>query len=247
MKRNITAVLLIVCIGTLGAVDLESYEFIDHLLSLPGPGAPDIFDDVVIFTASSAYSRVGIAFAHDGFSRVHWLQKLLIPKDSAEIAANAKNRNFDPYRDSGILFHVEVIPDGLRNMDYRMIIDGLWTVDPMNPNTAAGSGGLFHSRVVLPARSRPHSTSDSPPGQLLFNFRAPPGEIITVAGSFNNWDPFMYEMRETSEGLYTLTLALPPGIYQYIFFYRGERYLDPFNSAMVYSREGRSVSQVQVR
>jgi hypothetical protein len=247
MKRYMTVVLLIVCIGTLGAVDLESYEFIDHLLSLPGPCAPQIFDDAVIFTASSAYSRVGIAFAHEGFSKVHWLQKLLVQKDPAEIAANARNKNFDPYMDSGILFHVEVIPDGMRNMDYRMIIDGLWTVDPLNPNAAAGSGGLYHSRVSVPARPRPHSTPDSPPGQLLFYFTAPPGEVITVAGTFNNWDPFMYEMRETSEGLYTLTLPLPPGLYQYIFFYRGERYLDPHNAAMVFSREGKAVSQAQVR
>jgi hypothetical protein len=247
MKRYITAVLLIVCIGTLWAVDLESYEFIDYLLSLPGPGAPTIYEDAIIFTASSAYSRVGIAFAHEGFARVHWLQKLRIPKDSAEITANPKNKNFDPYMDSGILFHVEIIPDDMRNIDYRMIIDGLWTTDPMNPNGTAGSGGLFHSRVSVPARPRPHSTLDSPPGQLRFNFAAPSGEIITVAGTFNNWDPFMYEMRETSAGFYTLTLPLPPGIYQYVFFYRGERYLDPYNTAAVYSREGKSVSQVQVR
>jgi hypothetical protein len=247
MRKITTAELLIVCIGTLRAVDLESYEFIDHLQNLTGPRAPEIYEDAVIFTASSSYRRVGIAFAHEGFSRVHWLQKLLIPKDSAEIAANVKNRNFDPYMDSGILFHIEVIPEGLRNMDYRMIIDGLWTVDPLNPNTAAGSGGLFHSRVSLPLQPRPHFTPDSPPGQLLFHFRAPPGEIITVAGSFNNWDPFMYEMRETSEGFYTLALPLPPGIYQYIFFYRGERYLDPYNAARVFSREGKSVSQAQVR
>jgi hypothetical protein len=247
MKRNITAALLIVCIGTLGAVDLESYEFIDYLLSLPGPGAPEIYEDAVIFTASSSYRRVGIAFAHESFSQVHWLQKLLIPKDPAEVAANARNKNFDPYMDSGILFHVEVIPDDMRNMDYRMIIDGLWTVDPLNPNAAVGSGGLYHSRVTVPARPRPHSTPDSPPGQLRFNFAAPSGEIITVAGTFNNWDPFMYELRETSEGLYTLTLPLPPGVYQYVFFYRGERFLDPYNTTIVYSREGKTVSQVQVR
>jgi hypothetical protein len=247
MKRNMTAVLLIVCIGTLGAVDLESYQFIDYLLGLPGPGAPRIYEDAVIFTASSSYRRVGIAFAHEGFSTVHWLQKLLIPRDPAEIAAQGRNRNIDPYTDTGILFHVEIIPDAMRNMDYRMIIDGLWTVDPMNPNGVAGSGGVYQSRVSLPARPSMPSTADSPPGQLRFSFPAASGEIITVAGTFNNWDPFMYELRETSEGLYTLTLNLPPGTYQYVFFYRGERILDPNNSARVYTREGKIVSQVQVR
>ncbi|MDR0313866.1 MAG: glycogen-binding domain-containing protein, partial [Treponema sp.] len=149
--------------------------------------------------------------------------------------------------DSGILFYVEVIPDDMRNMDYRMIIDGLWTIDPLNPNGVTGSGGIYQSRVSLPARSSPPSTADSPAGQLRFSFPAATGEIVTVAGSFNNWDPFMYELRETSTGMYTLTLNLPPGTYQYVFFYRGERILDPYNSARVYTREGKIVSQVQVR
>jgi hypothetical protein len=149
--------------------------------------------------------------------------------------------------DSGILFYVETMPNDMRNLDYRIIIDGLWSVDPMNPNTVAGPGGIFHSRVSLPSQPRPPSTLDAPPGQLRFSFRADSGEVITVAGTFNNWDPFMYELKESSEGLYTLTLTLPPGTYQYVFFYRGERLLDPNNSARVYTRDGKTVSQVQVR
>ena len=246
MKRIITAVFLILCIGTIWAVDLESYEFIDYLLSLRSPVSPVIFEDAVIFTASSSFRRVGISFAYEGFSRVHWLQRLLIPRDPAEIAAESKNRNVELYEDSGILFHVEVIPDGIQNLDYRMVIDGLWTTDPVNPNSVSAQGGIAHSRVLLPSRVRPPSTFDGPSGSLSFSFIAPPGEIITVGGSFNNWDPFMYEMRETGRGLYTLNLNLPPGTYQYVFFYRGERYLDPNNPNEVYTRDGKAVSQAVI-
>ena len=246
MKQIVTALLLIVCIGTIGAADLESYEFIDLLLSLPGPVAPLYYQDAVLFTASSSFRRVGISFAHEGFSTVHWMQKLMLPRDPADIAADGKNAATT--RDSGILFHVEVIPDGLQSMDYRMVIDGLWTVDPLNPDSVTGSGGILLSRVPVPSRPRRYETYyDAATGQVNFGFPAPTGELITIGGSFNNWDPFMYEMRETSPGFYSIAIALPPGTYQYAFFFRGERYLDPYNHERVYTRDGKTASQTRVR
>ena len=247
MKRIITAVLLIVCIGTIRAANLESYDFIDLLLSLSGPVSPVIFEDSVIFTASSSNRRVGISFAYEGFSKVYWLQKLLIPKDPAEIAAEGRRGNIEPNRDSGILFHVQVIPEGIRNLDYRMIIDGLWTTDINNPQIVVGSGGIFHSRVTIPVRFNTPAAVNNFSGSLRLAFSAPSGEMVFVGGSFNNWDPFMYEMKDTGTNTYTLNLALPPGTYQYVFFYRGERYLDPNNPDKVYTKDGKTASQAFIR
>jgi hypothetical protein len=265
MKSIMAALLLILTIGTIGAVDLESYQFIDRLLSLQAPGAPVIFEDSVIFTAPSSYRRVGISFAHENFSRVHWYEKLMVPEDPAVLAAATarKEKNINPNKDSGMLFHVQLIPEGIQNMDYRMIIDGLWTPDPHNPVTnspqnssattaartpslSAGSAGIILSRVVIPAL--PSGTVVQPPaGTLRLNFSAAPGETITVGGSFNSWDPFMYEMEETRPGFYTFTLPLPSGTYQYVFFHRGERILDPYNFRTIYTKEGKTASETEVR
>jgi hypothetical protein len=149
MKSITAALLLILTIGTIGAADLGSYQFIDHLLSLPGPGAPEIFEDSVIFTAPSSYRRVGIAFAFEGYAKVYWFRQLLIPRDPAEIAAEGKKKNVELNRDSGILFHVQAFPEGMRNLDYRMIIDGLWTLDPLNPRSVTGPSGLTQSRITV--------------------------------------------------------------------------------------------------
>jgi len=243
MKQVITAVFLIICIGILGAADLESYEFIDTLLNLRGPAAPVVYDDAVIFTAPSSWRRVGISFAYEDFSRVYWLKQLLYPRDPAEITGR---RNVSPYQDSGMLFHVQIIPENIGDLDYRMVIDGLWTTDPMNPVTVAGTGGIYNSRVSMPARLRA-PLPDASPGLLSFTFYAPPGEKITVGGNFNNWDPFMYEMKETGNGIYSLYLALPPGTYQYVFFHRGERHLDPVNPDRIYTKDGKPASQAQIR
>ena len=246
MKAFITAVLLILIIGNIGAVDIESYQFIDYLRAIPGPGKPEIFEDGVVFTAPSTYRRVGISFAHEGYARVHWFRHLLLPRDVAELYINGKfQRNMNPYEDSGLMFYVETIPENVKNMDYRLIIDGLWTADPLNPLITTGPTGITSSRVTLP--EKPGTPPSVAPGTYRFSFRAPPGETVSVGGTFNNWDPFMYELRETEPGLYSLTLPLPPGRFQYVFFYRGEPVADPVNPGRRFSREGRAVSEAVVQ
>ena len=230
--------LLIFIIGNIAAVDTDSYLFIDHLKSMSGPGKPEIYEDAVLFTASSSYNRVGISFAHDGYARVHWFRRLMIPRDPAEYTVRGRiQRGIDQNYDSGIMFHIEPIPLGIKNMDYRMIIDGLWTTDPLNPLSVSGVSGITESRVPLPdpPRTFPNTT---PPGTYRFNYRSQPGQTITVGGSFNNWDPFMYVLKEISPGFYTFSLPLPSGSFLYVFFHRGEQVTDPDNPRRLYTREG---------
>ena len=214
------------------ASDWESYEILDRLLSLPGPSSPLIYEDYVIFTADSSLRRVGVAFAHENFGSVYWFRQLVAPHSR---------------RDSEIQFHVYKIPDHLRELEYRLVINGLWTVDPLNDQTQRDPvSGLALSVLRLPARQqRPNPFSTLPEG-ITFTFRGPPGEIVTVAGSFNSWDPFMYELREGPAGVYSLVVPLPPGTYQYLFFHRGQRHADPNNSRRVYARDGSSASEIIV-
>lgn len=231
--------LFILIIGTIGAVDIESYQFIDHLLSINEPGQPEVFEDGVIFTAPSSYRRVGIAFAHEGFAQVYWFRKLVFPKDNF-ISQEEKKKA--PYTDSGILFHVYMVPAHIRELEYRLIIDGLWTTDPGNPAYRMDASGLTHSVVSIPALEKPASTFDAPPGSLSLTYKGPPGESVTVAGNFNGWDPFMYSLPEKTPGYYALTLTLPPGTYQYVFFHRGQRILDPHNPNRIYTKDGKIAS-----
>jgi hypothetical protein len=256
MKTIMAPALLLIIIGFLGAADIESYQFIDHLLSLPGPGAPIVYEDAVIFTAPSSLRRIGVAFAYEGFSRVYWLRKMIVPQDPliAEIPPGKKVP--DPYRDSGILFYVHQLPESIRNveagtspvLEYRMIIDGLWTTDPSNTLVRKDAvSGLLYSAIPIPALDNKPAPLSGPPETLSFSFKGPPGETVTVAGSFNGWDPFMYELTENPAGVYSLVLPLPPGTYQYIFFHRGERYLDPYNFNRIYTKEGKAASQIVIK
>jgi hypothetical protein len=201
----------------------------------------------VVFTTGASHQRVGIAFAHEGFARVHWFRQFFLPRDYAELFEDGRViRDIDTTVDSGIMFHIQTIPLGARYLDYRLIIDGLWTADPLNPVTVTNSAGIVKSRVALPAPSQTMFAAALHPGTFQFNFRAEPGEIVTVGGSFNNWDPFMFEMREVSPGFFSLTLPSPPGRFQYVFFHRGEPVPDPANMRRLYRRDGRVVSEAIV-
>ncbi len=55
-------------------------------------------------------------------------------------------------------------------------------------------------------------------------------ELITVFGSFNNWNREEYPMKDTNEnGIYTVDIAFDPGRYEYKFYVDGTEYLDPNN------------------
>ncbi|MDR1325894.1 MAG: hypothetical protein LBK00_07665 [Treponema sp.] len=148
--KTITAVsLLLFIIGTIGALDTESYQFVDYLLSIERPGAPRLFEDGVIFTAPSSYRHVGIAFAHEGFSTVYWFRRLMTPDPDAE-----PQKTGALYRDSGILFHAYTVPAEVVELEYRLVIDGLWTIDPANPHYRIDNAGLSRSLVSIPVQIR---------------------------------------------------------------------------------------------
>jgi hypothetical protein len=247
MKKFFMVTLLTISIGIIGAEDSDSYQFIDHLLRRSGPGKPELVAGSLVFTASSSYRRVGVAFGHEGFGKIYWFKKLIIPNENASPWVKDKPPP-DAFRDSGMLFHIYPIPENLEmsDIEYRLIIDGLWARDPLNPDYRTDTSGISRSVVFIPRIKRPYSPSSGPEGTITFTFYAESGETVSVAGSFNNWDPFMYELVEASPGRYTLSLPLPPGTYHYAFFYRGERFLDPANPRRVYSRDGKAASEAKV-
>jgi hypothetical protein len=253
MKRIFTFIFFTLIAVFPLAADWETYEIIGRLLSLPGPCAPVIQDNsltsqaAVIFTAPSSMRKVGIAFAHEEFARVYWFRHLLVPQDWTAPVLLPGQLVPDDNKDSGILFYVYEVPEDVTELEYRLVINGLWSIDPLNPVSKKDPvSGLLFSKVTVPPRPfKPNPLRGMPDG-LTFMFSAPPGENITVAGDFNGWDPFMYELKEYPVGVYSLTLPLPPGTHQYVFFYRGRRYVDPHNPNRIYAKDGSAASLITV-
>lgn len=92
--------------------------------------------------------------------------------------------------------------------------------------TAAGSGLRYVRLVYVPADASV--------------------EQITVAGSFNNWDPASTPLRR-QDGVWSTILVLPPGSYEYMFVENGRRWVtDPLAAAARDDGFGRANAVIDV-
>ncbi|MFW5783584.1 MAG: glycogen-binding domain-containing protein, partial [Spirochaetota bacterium] len=167
--------------------------------------APRMVGDQLLFTYDfgpdshdGRVHSVEIAFAHEEFSRLH---------------AFERNQN-------NIYVFLYSVPADLNDIRYRLVVDGIWTIDPSNPMRAEDRWGVRLSRTTVPAVER--TVTDAPivhaDGTVEFVVAAAPGSRVTVAGSFNGWDPFMTPLSETEPGRFSRRLRLGSGehLYYYI-------------------------------
>ncbi|MDR0527572.1 MAG: isoamylase [Spirochaetaceae bacterium] len=247
-KTVVAALLFSLAALNVSAFERESIEFIEYLLNLPGPGAPAVFEDAVIFTAPSVYKRVGVAFANEHFEKIHWFAKLLVPiNDTAAFDPESKIPA-EMLKDSGILFYAYTPETPVEHIEYRLIIDGLWSADPLNSKKKADKlTGIELSIAPAPPKSPLVTLTKGDIKELSLVYRAESGESITVAGDFNGWDPFMYQLKETSYGVYTISIPLPKGTWRYVFFHRGKRMLDPSNLDRIYAKNGMSANIIVLK
>jgi len=78
-----------------------------------------------------------------------------------------------------------------------------------------------------------HAPQAAEPAAVQLSFRAPAAVTVAVAGTFNRWDPGSHRLAGPGpDGLWTITLPLPPGRYEYLFLVNGTDWvLDPGASA----------------
>ena len=160
--------------------------------------------------------------------------------------AHEDYRNFHIYfRNEHDVFLLLIdIPEEVEALHYRIVVDGLWTSDPFNPHQQEDSFGRSFS--VFSLQDRPPRAAVSPEidreGKVSFFFQSLPGRAVSVAGDFNNWDPFWHRLQEIQPGEYRLTVQMPPGRHFYYFIVNGDRVLDPINQDSARDYEGYRVS-----
>jgi hypothetical protein len=210
---------------------IESLPLHLALAGMKAAQAPRVVEGELVLSASGPYRSVAAAFAHEDFATLH------------------------PYERNRQGVFVLAYPVPLKwkaeTLEYRIIIDGVWTVDPADPERRSDPAtGLELSIARVPYLSDLHLglykvlAEDGRTARFLFQGAS--GESVTVCGDFNGWDPFIHEMSETSPGVYQLELPLPPGRHYYDFVYRGEELPDPLNPQKAATKEGREVSVLVV-
>lgn len=56
---------------------------------------------------------------------------------------------------------------------------------------------------------------------------APEAQEVSVGGTFNGWDPSRTQMRKSADGIWRVTLRVPPGAYEYKFVVDGKWLCQP--------------------
>jgi hypothetical protein len=185
---------------------------------------PRLVGDVLIlsFKPDQPVRFVGVRFAHESWKVLH------------PCALNQK----------GVFVLDYALPEGVREVRYRVVEDGLWTIDPSNPDTDVDASGVAFSVFTLetePVRPIINPKPDTG-GGLTFLFNGNPGHRVALVGDFNNWDPFMDLLDESAQGTYSITLRVPPGEHWYYFFSDGRRILDRHNAQTGVTPDGDTVS-----
>ena len=86
------------------------------------------------------------------------------------------------------------------------------------------------TKTKKPTVKKTKAVADTPVAKrrIIITFKADPGATVCIAGSFNDWNPSEKKLIDKlGNGVYSATITLAPGIYEYKFIVNGIWTLDP--------------------
>lgn len=103
-------------------------------------------------------------------------------------------------------------------------------------------------KAAKPAAEKPAAPAKPVAKEVTFTVHADNGKNVYLAGEFNGWDPTAKKMTyKAKEGVYSASLKLKPGTYQYKFVVDGTWCADPENVNSVANDQGTFNSIVVVK
>ncbi len=206
----------------------ESIDLNLHLQAYEEARPPEVFDDVIIFSYQppSRVFIVGARFSHEKFEIFH---------------PYMKNEN-------GVYVLALPLPPHGGVITYRLMVDSVWMPDPANPASVTNEQGVVFSAFTYQKTAQtplisPRLLGD---GYVEFTVAGQPGELITIAGDFNGYNPFTQRLAETRPGVYGIKLKLLPGRHLYYFVLDGVPFIDPLNEHVVLDVDQKQLSVVTV-
>lgn len=216
------------------APEKDLYEYNNIVSKLDESSQPYIQNNYIIFTEDTGPRFVGIVFDFEEYQTIHPFQI-------------HRNRDLGGNITSSVMFFILERPAELTELKYRLVIDGLWTSDPLNPDIIYdNTSGLYLSHVDL-GEPLPEITSVKKESGAKFIYNGEPGQKVRLGGTFTNWDSWIYELEETSPGFYELNLPLPEGKYYYNYYLGMKAVVDKTNPDRVYTEDGRISSVITVQ
>lgn len=195
-------------------------------------GAPYQKDDYIVFTADDGPRHVGIAFDFEDYKTVHSFMR----KSTTDI---------DDKVTSSCYFYILDLPKNIESISYRLVVDGIWTTDPTNFNRYYNPYTGIEVSTLQVTNNHVNETQKTDKG-VHFIYEGESGLKVRLAGTFTNWDSWIYELTETRPGYYELYLPLPEGTYYYAYYTGTKSFADVTNPDRAWSGEGRETSKIVV-
>ncbi len=140
------------------------------------------------------------------------------------------------------------IPENTNEIRYRLVVDGLWTIDP-NSKRQRDTRGVLVSSVLIPVDSSVPSPGITrlPNGKTRFVYLGDESSRVSLIGDFNRWDPYLTPMEESPvyPGVYTVALKLPEDARFYRFVVNGRDIPDPENHNTSHNGWGETASVIR--
>jgi len=237
-KRFLIAAGLILglCVNSMFAAEKVHYQNFDLdllLHNIEKPCAPIVTDDYIVFTADMHNRFVGIAFDFENYQVIHPFQVMSHTDDEGK-----STRKY--------MFYCYTRKHKMSELKYRLVFDGLWAADPLNPNKEYDEDvNLYFSKIEDPDSIRVY-TEATDSDTVHFVYRGKSGQKVRLSGTFTNWDPWIYVLKETSPGFYELNLPLTTGTYYYNYMIGMTAILDESNPEKAYTPDGRSANVIKV-
>lgn len=132
---------------------------------------------------------------------------------------------------------------------YKLVVDDIWTEDPMNTNFVLDDSGQKISTFTLEDDFIPHLKYPLwvDKDEWIFRFHDEQARQLSLVGNFNNWSPYSHPMKYLGGGDFEIHVRLKPGLCVYAFV-RDGKWVPDYNNLHQY-REGENtiVSVIYVR
>ena len=158
--------------------------------------------------------------------------------------------HIDPALDRRVMAAIEQERQAKRNRGWRSV---RWTIQlsPLGALAAAATfaGVMFAGGLLLRARTAQEATSAAlqSPQVMQFVLVAPGARSVALVGDFNDWSTTATQLtRQSGDGVWWVTVKLPPGRYRYAFVVDGSTWRKDPDAFGVEDEFGRPNSVVTV-
>lgn len=206
------------------ALAIDPYDVIES-------GPPLITEDGILFSYKQKGESPRYVMVSGDFNR--WENPILMKKNRHGVFVLLYNKEDE-----------KAIVLNKGKYRYLYLIDGVWVKDYLNNKSVYDHYGteLSYFEVFTPIiilKNNPVKVNDN---KYIFYYENKSAKNVSIAGDFNNWNPFSFPMRKNKSGLWEVELYIPQGSYSYRFIVDGIHRKDPLGMTLVQDRFGDEVS-----